>query len=124
VLEPAITSTGMTAQVFRALLPSEHGAISIPGTAKSFSSGNFLNMMEPFDLAPLIFAKIINIQDHHLASIHHKAHLKKNLPIVHPPLTHIKKKISFTSFKTVLILGIMLLNASYSIMRNKPLPKS
>jgi hypothetical protein len=34
-----------------------HVAISIPGTAKSFSSGNFLNLMEPFDLAPLILRK-------------------------------------------------------------------
>jgi hypothetical protein len=34
-----------------------HGAISIPGTAKSFSSGNILNLIEPFDLAPLVLRK-------------------------------------------------------------------
>jgi hypothetical protein len=58
-------------------------------------------------------AKIFNIQNHHVSSIRHKAHLKKNFPLVHLPLTHIKKKMSFTSFKMVLILGIMLLNARY-----------
>jgi hypothetical protein len=57
--------------------------------------------------------KIFNIQGQHVSSIRHKTHLKKNLFIVHPPLTHIKKKMSFTSFKTVLILGIMLVNARY-----------
>jgi hypothetical protein len=57
VLEHALTSAGMTVQDIRALLRSDAWRDLDPGTAKSFSSGNFLNLMEPFDLAPLILRK-------------------------------------------------------------------
>jgi hypothetical protein len=103
----------MTAQDIRALLRSD--------ASRDFDSRNsqvvFLWAFPQSDgtirFGTSDIAKIFNIQDHYISSIRHKRHLNKNLPIVHPPLTHIKKKMSFISFKTVLILGIMLLNARY-----------
>jgi hypothetical protein len=88
-----------------------HSAISILGIAKSFFSGNFLNLMEPFNLAPLKLRKSSIFKSTTSLQSATRPFWRKNRPIVHPPLTHTKKKMSFTSFKTVLIPEIMLLNA-------------
>jgi hypothetical protein len=113
VLEPALTSAGMTAQYIRALLRSDAWRDLDSRNSRVVFLWDFSQSDGTFRFGILDIAKIFNIQDRHISSIRHKAHLKKNILIVNPPLTHIEKKMSFTSFKMVLILGIILLNERY-----------
>jgi hypothetical protein len=100
VLDSALTSAGMAAQDIRALLrrdawrgPDSRNSQVIFFWAFSQSDGTIR-----FGTSDI--AEIFNIQDHHVSSIRHKGYLKKKLTIVHRSLTHIKTKMSFTSFKT------------------------
>jgi hypothetical protein len=112
VLEPAITSAGMTAHDIRALLRSDAWRSRFPEQPIVFL-WEFSQSDGTIRFGTSDIAKIFNIQNHHVSSIRHKVHLKKKSPYRPLTLDSHQEEMLFTPFKTILILGIMLLNAKY-----------
>jgi hypothetical protein len=86
VLEPALTSAGMIAQDIRALPRSDAWRDLDSRNSRVVFLWEFSQSDGTIRFGTSDIAKIFNIQDHHVSSIHLKAHLKKKPPYRSPTL--------------------------------------
>jgi hypothetical protein len=86
VREPALTSDGMTAHDIRTLLRSDAWRDLDTRNSQVVFLWEFSQSDGTIQLPTSDIAKIINIQDHHVSSIRHKAQLKKKTPYRPPTL--------------------------------------
>jgi hypothetical protein len=86
VLEPAITSAGMTAQNIRALLRSNAWRDLDSRNNQAVFLWEFSQSDGTIRFVTSDIEKIFNIQDHHVSSIRHKAYPKKKPPYRLPTL--------------------------------------
>jgi hypothetical protein len=85
VLKPALTSAGMIAQDIRSLLRSDAWRDLDSRNSHFVFLWEFSQSIGTIQFDTSDIAKIFNIQDHHVSSIRHKAHLKKKTPY-RPPI--------------------------------------